>query len=344
MIKVGLIGLGYIGTTVGREIDDAEGAEVVALSEVHNPTLDEGGELFNIGPDGRYERYLEMFEHESLDAVLVGTPHTLHYDQVVDALDRGLHVLCEKPLTTDLERAAGLVRLVKESAGTLTVGYQRRLQSTYLEARARIDEQLSTPTFITAEITQNWIDRHRDSWRGDPRLSGGGQLYDTGSHLVDSVLWMTGLTPKSVSASMVFDDEDEQVDIHATVNVEFAEGAVASISVSGDTPETREHIHVWGDEGAVYIHGEGFGSRDIETIGLSERNSADLPDASRSKGEAFVEAIQNGHRPFATAREAMTVTMLTEAAYESARTGNRIDVEPEDPVSAVSEEPSMSGG
>lgn len=332
MIRVGIIGLGFIGTTVGPDIDGAEGADVIALADVDGTARRDGGDLFDVGPEHRYEDFREMFEQEPLDAVLIGTPHALHFEQTSAALERGLDVLCEKPLTTDLETATRLAALAEESAGSLTVGYQRRLWPSYREARTRIAEQLGQQRFITAEITQDWIRQQRGRWRADPALSGGGQLYDTGSHLVDIVLWMTDLTPTSVSAEMVFDDETTAaVDVQAVLNVTFAEGPVASISVSGNTPETREHIHVWGDEGAVYIDGEGFGPRSVETIDLPPLDPADRPGEARSKGEAFVESIRRGDPPFATAREAVVVTALTEAAYESARTGERIDVEPLDP-------------
>lgn len=332
MIKVGIIGLGFIGTTVGPEIDGAEGATVVALSDINPDRLQEVGEMYEIAEEARYGSYDEMYENEDLDAVLIATPHTLHYEHVSKALERDLHVLCEKPLTTDLNEAKSLISLADGSEGTLTVGYQRRLDPAFIRAREHVNRHLSGVNFVTAEVTQDWIANQRGKWRADPELSGGGQLYDTGSHLLDIVLWVTGIQPRHVTAEMVFDDEAERVDRHATLNVVTEEGeAAVSISVSGDTPETREHIHIWGEEGAIYLDGAGWGPRDLKTIGLPELEMPE-PEAT-TKGEAFVESIGTEKPPFATAREALTVTALTEAAYESARTGERTAVEAEETIS-----------
>jgi predicted dehydrogenase len=208
------------------------------------------------------------------------------------------------------------------------VGYQRHLGPAFIEARERIDGFDGPPKFITAEITQNWIEAQRGKWRTDPDLSGGGQLYDTGSHLIDAVLWTTGLTPEAVSAEMVFDDEAERVDTQAMVNVEFEEGTVASISVSGDSPQVREHIHVSGDEDTVYVTGEEWDDREVSII--DEDGGEYYPPAEgerTTKAEAFLEAIDTGSEPPATARDALAVTAVTEAAYESARTGERVEVD-----------------
>jgi predicted dehydrogenase len=207
------------------------------------------------------------------------------------------------------------------------VGYQRHLEPPYIAARDRIQNG-PTPTVLTASITQDWIDRFRDAWRGDPELSGGGQLYDTGSHLLDAVLWMTGLTPRSVSAEMVFEDADQRVDKQAVLNVVFEAGTVGSITVSGDAPAMREHVHVWGDDGGTYVDVADWTDRTVTAIEPdgSESTLATGGDAP-TKVAAFVDAIRSGDPPPATAEDAFRVTAVTEAAYESARTGQRVGIE-----------------
>jgi predicted dehydrogenase len=210
------------------------------------------------------------------------------------------------------------------------VGYQRHTWGPYVVARDRLDA-FENVRFVTASITQNWIDEHRSTWRADPDLSGGGQLYDTGSHVVDFVLWASGLTPMAVDASMIFWDEDRRVDTQATLNVEFAEDAVASIAVSGDAPQVREHLRFWGGDGAVYVDGRGWNDREIRTVapdGAERYPPSAVDDLPANKIEAFVAAIRDGTEPPATARDAYLTTAVTEAAYESARTGERIEIDP----------------
>ena len=126
-IRIGIVGLGYIGTTVGGQFHRHPDATVRAVCDLDAALRDEVGRGFGVSADQQYAEYEAMLAEASLDAVLVGTPHTLHYEQVVAALDRGHHVYCDKPLTTDLERARDLADRVDRSDRTVMVGYQRHL-------------------------------------------------------------------------------------------------------------------------------------------------------------------------------------------------------------------------
>ncbi|WP_423746069.1 Gfo/Idh/MocA family oxidoreductase (plasmid) [Haladaptatus sp. SPP-AMP-3] len=325
-LRVGVIGGGFIGTTVGRAFEEDPRSTVVALADVNDVARAEAGNALYVGQGSQYEQYEAMLDAEELDAVLVGTPHVFHYEQVTAALDRGLHVLCDKPLTTDREKARELAERAETSDQVLMVGYQRHLNEAFVEARERWDDSELTPRFISAEITQDWISRFEDTWRTDPDLSGGGNLYDTGSHLVDAVLWTTGLTPTSVQAEMEFADEDDRVDERAQLTVAFENGASASISVFSDAPCVREHIHVWDDEGAVYLEGRQWEPRQLTEIREDSTTVSPYIDQQRSEDKAavFIDCIESGKTPPATARDAFAVTALTEAAYESARNGERV--------------------
>ncbi|WP_435181643.1 Gfo/Idh/MocA family protein [Halorussus sp. AFM4] len=331
-LRVGVIGGGYIGTTVGRLFNQDPRSTVTALADVSAETRETAGDTLYVGEGSQYEDYREMLDAEGLDAVLVGTPHTLHHEMVTAALDRGLHVFCDKPLTTDLEEARDLAERAESSERVLMVGYQRHLNSAFQTARERWrgdDGPDLEPAFLSAEITQDWIDRFEGTWRTDPDLSGGGNLYDTGSHLIDAVLWTTGLVPEEVSAEMVFADDEGRVDQRAVLTVEFANGAHGTISVHSDAPCVREHIHVWDDEGAVYLEGRQWEERELERIDQDSTTVIPYIDRSkqRDKAEAFIDCIETGEEPPATARDALAVTALTEAAYEAARTGERVAVE-----------------
>jgi predicted dehydrogenase len=334
-LRVGVIGGGYIGTTVGRLFNQDPRSTVTALADVDAETRQTAGETLYVGGGSQYEDYREMLDAETLDAVLVGTPHTLHYEMVTAALDRNLHVFCDKPLATDLDRARELTDRAESSDQVLMVGYQRHLNPAFQTARERWQgdaEGGSTslePDYLSAEITQDWISRFEDTWRTDPDLSGGGNLYDTGSHLIDAVLWTTGLTPASVSAEMVFADEENRVDQRAVLTVEFENGAHGTISVHSDAPCVREHIHVWDDEGAVYLEGRQWEERELERIDADSTTVIPYIDREeqRDKAEAFIDCIETGEEPPATARDALAVTALTEAAYEAARSGEKVAVE-----------------
>jgi predicted dehydrogenase len=322
-LRVGLVGAGYIGTYVGSQFHAHPSTTVAAVTDVDESAREDTADAFGVAEGARFTDYREMFAEIPLDAVVIGTPHTLHYEQTVAALERDLDVLVDKPMTTDLDHARDLRDRVAGSDRVLMVGYQRHLNDAFQSARERWAEGDRDPDWITAEVCQDWIDRFEGTWRRDPDLSGGGYLYDTGSHLLDAVLWTTGLEPTGVSARMDFVDDDERVDELADLTVRFSNGATASVSTYGAAPCVREHVHAWDDDGAVYLEGREWEPRrlaEIDEESGEHRPYLDHGD-SRNKAEAFVDAVLEGEDPPATAEDGLRVTAVTEAAYESARDG-----------------------
>jgi len=327
-VRIGVTGLGGLGMPLARSIEAVEGASVVAVADVSDENRRSGAEEFGVPDDQRYESHEAMLDSAGLDGVAIATPHALHYEQVVAALERGIDTLCEKPLCVDLDNARDLVRRSEASDAALMVGYQRHLSPAFRQAREALDDRVGDPQFLNASITQNWIEHQRGTWRADPDLSGGGQLYDTGSHVLDALLWTTGLSPVSVTAQMQFDDDAERVDTQAALDVAFENGAVASVGVSGDTPVVREHLDVWGEQGGFRVRGTDWGERELDFVDDENReHDPDHEGENRDKATAFVDVIRDGAEPPATARDALKVTAVTEAAYESARSGRRVEVD-----------------
>lgn len=327
-LRAGVVGAGSLGTRLGEALEASADGTVAAVADVDEDNRERAGSAFDVPPDARFVDYERMLDGIDLDAVLIATPHALHYDQVVAAMERDLHVLCEKPLTTDLADARDLVARDRRREELLMVGYQRHIEGPYVTARDVVDSFDSPPKFVTAEITQNWIASQRNAWRADPDLSGGGQLYDSGSHILDFVLWATGLEPTAVDASMVFWDDERRVDTQAALTVAFETDTVASVAVSGDAPQVREHHRIWGDDGAVYVDGRGWNDRQVRVV--DDDGAERYPHTSdryANKVEAFLEAVAEGTEPPSTAEHALRVTAVTEAAYESARTGEQVDVD-----------------
>ncbi|PSP44675.1 gfo/Idh/MocA family oxidoreductase [Halobacteriales archaeon QH_6_64_20] len=330
-LRVGLIGTGYIGNVLGTQFHAHPSGAVVALCDPNDEARAESADRYAVPAESRYAGYEAMLDGEAgeLDAIVVGSPHAFHHAQILAGLDRDLHVFCDKPLTTDLAEAREIARRTNESDSTTMIGYQRHLNPAFIHARERW-HGASSPQVrsITASITQNWISRFSGTWRTDPDLSGGGNLYDTGSHLLDAVLWTSGLTPTRVSADMDFADDEDRVDERANVLVRFAEGATADVSVFSDAPCVREHIHAWDEEGAIYLEGREWEPRTLTEISADSTDHTPYIDRDdqQSKADAFIESIDEGTEPPATVEDALRVTAVTEAAYESARSGDWVDI------------------
>lgn len=331
MFNTGIIGIGGVGRNLGREVLDHPHAEIGAIVDVNEDNLRRAAEELGVDESVCYTGEDEMYAEHDLDGVIIATPPAFHYDQILDAFDRGLHVLCEKPVVVDLAEARDVVERTERGSNVLMAGYQRHLNPGFVAARERWHDPDLEPTFISGELTQDWTHHFEQgtNWRMDPTIGGGGHLFSVGTHVVESILWMTGLTPVSVSAEMEFYDDERQIDMQSSLNVRFDNGAIASLADSAITPATREHVHVWDDDGAVYIDGENWERRRLT---LLDENGAETEpdldyDETPTKVAAFLDAIDDGIEPPATAEDALRVTALLEAAYESARTNERVAVD-----------------
>lgn len=327
-LRIGLAGAGLWGTNLAEAVDAHDRAVLVALTDIDGTVRETTGERFTVSPGARYDDYMAMLRGETLDAVVIATPQGLHYDQIVAAFDHDLHVLCEKPLVTTVADARDLVERDDGRDGVLMVGYQRHLFPAVRRLRTRWQGD-RTPTVVTGEITQDWT-HHFDAgtnWRLDPDLSGGGHLFNVGTHVLDAILWTTGLTPTDVMARMTFYDDAQRIDKRASLCIAFENGTIATITDTGLAARNHEHVHAWDGGGAVSLSAVDW---EPPTLRLNDPDGKErtpsLDAAFPNKVEAFIESIEQETPPPATARDGLRATAVLEAAYESARHGERVEV------------------
>ena len=331
MLRTAILGAGGIGTHLAREVSAHPNGTIAAVVDVNEDALDDLAAEHDLDESVLFTDESAMYEATDLDAVIIATPPVFHDDQIDAAFERDLHVLCEKPVVIERAAAERLHDRVADSELVFMAGYQRHLNPGFVTAFERYHESGYEPTFMTGELTQDW--RHHfesgTNWRTDPEIGGRGHLFSVGTHVLESVLWLSGLTPTAVSAEMEFYDDEQYIDTKSSLTVRFENGAVASFADSAVASATREHIHIWDDEGAVYLEGVDWGQRELTLVEAdgSERVPDLAYDDAPSKFAAFAEAIESGEEPPATAEDVLVVTALLDAAYESARTGERVAVD-----------------
>lgn len=331
MLRTGLLGFGGIGRHLARELADHPDAALTAVVDVNPDNLEVATDEFDVADDACYTDEERMYEETALDAVVIATPPAFHYRQIHRAFDRGLHVLCEKPVVVDLEEARDVAATFEGGSQVLMACYQRHLDPAFVEGYERWHDGGTEPTFITGELTQNWL-HHFESganWRTDPDVGGRGHLFSVGTHVLEAILWMIGLEPESVSAEMTFYDDSELIDQQSSLSIRFANGAVASVADSAVVATERESIRVWDDDGALQLTSRNWEPPALTLIDADGTESIPDVDRDRARGkvEAFVDAVETGAEPPATIGDVVRVTAVLDAAYESARTGERIPVD-----------------
>ncbi len=332
-IRIGIIGCG--GNMTGHVKRLVEGhadeVEVVALVDTNDASI---ANLVQRNPSvadlPRFTSHQEMLASVRPDAVEISTPHTLHYQQIVDALQAGAHVLTEKPMVCETEQALDLIRRSRELGKVLLVSYQRHYQPLFRYIKDQIAAgELGTIQYVTGLQNQDWYRGTKGKWRSQLALSGGGQLNDSGSHLLDIILWTTG---QSVAAVHCFQEDFEgEVDINTAISLRFRGGAMGTLSIIGNAPGGMwEDITIFGSGGSIYYRTAGVRG---ETVRFQQRwfdrpdvvTEPALPEAS-DPDTNFIDAIKGRAEVQSPATCGLRVIELTAAAWRSAATGQVAEV------------------
>ncbi|HET7615408.1 MAG TPA: Gfo/Idh/MocA family oxidoreductase, partial [Bacillales bacterium] len=185
-LRVGMIGTGGISHWHAKQLAELAEVEVTAIADPAPGNREYVIQHYQFGSASQYGDYKEMLEYERPDAVVICTPHTMHVDHVIDSLNHGCHVLVEKPMACSLEESERMINTAEENGKVLQVSYQRHFEPPFLYIREAIAEgKIGKLTSVTASLYQDWKQLSAGKWRQDPKLSGGGMLMDSGSHIID---------------------------------------------------------------------------------------------------------------------------------------------------------------
>ena len=260
-----------------------------------------------------------LYREARPDAVFIATPHTLHFEHGMKAIDAGCHVFMEKPMVTSADDAHKLAAHVEKTDRILVVGYNSPCTPEFTWLRKAIrSKELGSLELVVAHLSQNWMKGTAGKWRQDPALSGGGQAYDSGAHLLNSLCWLVESDIDTVFAFV--DNHSTPVDINSSINIRFANGVMASIVVSGNCPATGGHMALMFDQGKVEVDGWS-GSWITVHKGKDKVKYPAIPGESCTPDDNFIDAIQGKTAPATTPRNGIIQSELMDAIYESARTG-----------------------
>ena len=169
-----------------------------------------------------------------LDAVFIITPHNLHHDQAKACLEAGLDVLLEKPMVMNAAEAVSLMEARDRSGKHLVVAFQGGLSPQIRYAADLIASgELGELRTVTGMVWQGWKDGTAGKWRQAPEIAGGGFLFDTGAHMLNTVCTLAGEDFESVAAWL--DNRGAAVDIDGVVMGRLQSGALATLNGCGDS-------------------------------------------------------------------------------------------------------------
>lgn len=327
-VRVGIVGCGGMAGAHARRLKGNPDAKIVALCDVSEEICQRfnGHHLSDYKETPKiYTDPAAMYKKARLDAVAIVSPHTLHFEHGMQAIQAKCHVLMEKPMVTDSQQARTLAETVAKSGKIFTVGYNTPCSPEFRYLRDLIrNKELGRLELVTGWLAQNWKRGTRGSWRQDPALSGGGQMYDSGAHLFNSLVWSVEQPVSEVHAFV--DNQDTPVDINGTVNIRFADGTLATIVISGNCPNDGAGLVLIFDGGRVEIDGWGGGWIRVFKGGVGAVKYPPIAYKPQSPDDNFIDAILGRAEPLTGPINGVIQSELMDAIYESARTGQVVKV------------------
>jgi predicted dehydrogenase len=316
-IRVGIIGTGGMARAHMGNLTKLSGVQITCLCDTSEDQLNRSVKTYpDLASAHRTSDYREALSRDDVDAVVICTPHTQHAEQALAAIEANKHVLLEKPMVCSVEDAHKVLEKLVGYPKVFALAYQRHAMGQFVWMKEKIQSgELGPVTFISALQCQGWKRGTTGSWRQDPALSGGGQINDSGSHLLDIILWMTGLVVAEVAAFM--DDRGTPVDINSAISIRFTNGAHGNISVIGDSViGWNEDISIWCEKGG-FLYRNGTLTFTDEKGVRTTIDGATLP-STMSIDEDFILAIRGAKPPAAPPICGLRTIELTEASWRSA--------------------------
>ena len=270
-LRLGMVGGGagaFIGPVhrIAARIDDRYELVAGALSADPERARTSATEL-TIAPDRAYTDFrtmaqIEAAREDGIDAVAIVTPNYLHYPIAKAFLEAGIHVICDKPLTTTLDDALDLVKLVRKTGLVFGLTHNYTGYPMARQARAMVAAgELGKIRVIQVEYAQDWLTTkiedsgHKQAqWRTDPARSGaGGCLGDIGTHAFNLAGFISGLDAEELCADIHTFVPGRAVDDNVHIMLRYASGARGMLWTSQVAPgnENALRIRIFGDKGGL---------------------------------------------------------------------------------------------
>ncbi|WP_327640481.1 Gfo/Idh/MocA family oxidoreductase [Kribbella sp. NBC_00482] len=349
-LRVGVVGLGFAGRTALEAFSELPDVEVIGLAGLEKDILTSLGEKH--GVPHLYERWEDLLETPGLEAVSIGTPTQLHAPIALAALQKGLHVLSEKPLARTVAEGTAMVEASKQAGRVLKVVFNHRERGDVAALKHQIDEgQLGRIYYAKA----HWMRRNgipgMGGWFTNRELSGGGPLIDLGVHILDMALHLMGEPQVSTVSADTFAELGPrgkgsrdpnantlgsafEVEDLATAYLRLQGGGALQLETSWATfraPGDNFGIELFGTDGGAKIEVQNYTNEDTLRIFTDVGGvPAEVKPATgaglghRAVVREFVRIVKSGEWEGQNGSEALQRTEIIDACYASAKAGREV--------------------
>jgi scyllo-inositol 2-dehydrogenase (NADP+) len=253
MIKVGVVGLGKMGISHLAAFRAHPEVDLVGVCDTSRYLRDVLGKYTGLRTFGDLEA---MVDATGAEALVVATPSHLHERMVRTALERDLHVFCEKPFCLDPAQGAELAALAARKGLVTQVGYHNRFVAAFAEVRRLLDAgAIGRVTHVLAEAYGPVVLKPSGSTWRTRKTDGGGCLYDYAAHPIDLLTWYFG-DPLAATGSVLSSVFSAETDDEVVSTLHFAGPVTAQVSVSWSDESERKmstKLTLWGTQGRIMV-------------------------------------------------------------------------------------------
>lgn len=311
--RIAILGCGRMGRLHSSRLHERGRARVVAVYDVDQVAARQLRD--DLAPAAVVADDVEsLLSSVPLDAAVICTPTTAHFDHVLACRQRGLAVLCEKPLAETAQRTQHLIE-ASRTGPPLVVAYQRRSWANYRTLQREVRSgRWGAIRAVTSHNTEYWQQTISGTWRDDPLMNPGGFLGDAGSHKLDALFFVTGLKPTRVFAQT--DCCGSRVPVIATASLVLEESIPASLDFIGNAHHQAEDLQIHCEAADLMV-------RDWRV--WIARNNVVGPlaplEPQSDPATTFLDMLDGEIENPAPAECAWSVFALTQAMLRSAETG-----------------------
>ncbi len=315
-LRAGVIGLGGISGQHISNYRKAEGVQLVAGADISEELARSVSHKY--GFKG-YTDWKKMLDEENLDVVSICTPPFLHREMAVEAMQRGVHVMCEKPIAATTEDAEAMAQAARDLDAKLMIAYCHRWHPPILKVKQLLDSGvLGKPLFFRCAFA-GWVE-FSGNHRASKAQAGGGALMDNGSHAADIYQFLLGkIANVSCRAGTLL--QDMETDDVAVVIFEGENGCFGEILVGYSLPGDHTEFRIIGEKGVMRIDNYFAGPVRFQPKGSGEWLDHEVQPGDRFEGEFanFLAAVRGQQELVSSAETALHTHKVIAAAYADAQ-------------------------
>lgn len=326
-VRVGLLGCGAVGRLHATRLRDDPRTQLAFLGDPRVAAASAlRDELFPTAAVSD-EDCATLLDQHPIDALMICSPTTLHFEQASTALARGIDVLCEKPLVPRRGEILQLAAQAEQQRRILSVSYQRRYMAAYRTARRELTERTDyygPLREVNIFVCERWKQTIEGTWRDDPELRSG-YFGDAGSHQIDIVHFVSGRTARRIFATS--DRRGSHVEIVTRAFAELGDDVDLVAHFVGDANHWREEITFHCRDADLLLRSEEFFAPRLYRAKNNERELITdlLPDSNPD--QAFIDAVLSREPTITPAICALGTHDWTKGVLASVDAGGWIDVQ-----------------